>query len=304
MKELPDVTPEIRALLEEIVADPRSSMRLAPRRTSTSWFDRGESLRPREVSATRAERHLVEAHREVLAALFRKAACIALLRMPKLAHRPIDSNGRLFDEDAEEGEWRERVKRCSKGMEPDPSLSRLIASCLSEIEPEAGLALAQASLSLVPCDTARFWVAVCLPRNRARTATGILRRLTGQAHPSALEPHVYTKLASLACAQGRLHEARELYRTAYCLAPESLSGAFYVFNLSCFLGEPIEAIKAGEALSRCSPSDLDLSEARSVLRSWSQTRSETQLRIARDVHRCILGKIPPAAEALCEAYLS
>ena len=97
MKDVPDIAPEIRGLLEEIVADPRSAMRLAPRRALRTWFDTDEMVRASDVVRTSAERHLVEVHREELAALLCEAACISYWKAPVLSNRPIGAEPHLQD---------------------------------------------------------------------------------------------------------------------------------------------------------------------------------------------------------------
>jgi hypothetical protein len=60
MKSVPEIAPEIRSLLEEIVADPRSAIRLVPQRALRTWFDSSETVRASDIVRTNAERHLVE----------------------------------------------------------------------------------------------------------------------------------------------------------------------------------------------------------------------------------------------------
>src|SRR5262245_49199710 len=111
MKDAPEIAPEIRGLLEEIVADPRSAIRLVPRRALRTWFDTGATVRTSDVVRTSAERHLVEMYREELAALLCEAAWISYWKAPVLSSRPTGVDGKLYNPTEREPDWRRRARR-------------------------------------------------------------------------------------------------------------------------------------------------------------------------------------------------
>src|SRR5262245_40199519 len=109
MNDAPEIAPEIRGLLEELVADPRSSMRLVPHRPLHYWFDSDETIRQREISGTKLERHLLEAHRHELAQLLFEASRIAYWKAPIRCLRQLGPDGRPVPNATAERLWRARA---------------------------------------------------------------------------------------------------------------------------------------------------------------------------------------------------
>jgi hypothetical protein len=211
MKDVPAIDPEIRGLLEEIVADPRSRMRLAPRRALREWFDTGETIRPREASVTKAERHLIEVHREALAELLREAAWIAYWKAPVFAHKPVASDGRLYDPADLEPRWRERARVYIKEPCLQDSLVSLLAECLEGLTPARAHSLAMTSLTLVGNDKTRFYLALSVPWDRPRAALSMLRRLSHHRLPRSFSEKVLSCIGARLCAIDALREARAEY---------------------------------------------------------------------------------------------
>jgi hypothetical protein len=133
MKESPEIAPEIRGLLEELVADPRSSMRLVPKRALGSWFDSGETARAREISGTKLERHLIDAHREELAQLLCDAAMISYWKAPIASPLPIGPDGKPHNPASREPHWSLKV-RAAIGLSRDADTD-LLRGCLSGVRP-------------------------------------------------------------------------------------------------------------------------------------------------------------------------
>jgi hypothetical protein len=302
VKNVPDIAPEVRGLLEEIVADPRSRIRLAPRRALSTWFDAGETARASDITRTKAERHLVEVHREELAALLCEASWISYWKAPILAHRPVGPDGSLYNPTYCEPEWRLRAKR-EKYSASDAS--NILRQCLNGIEPHQGERLALASLSLIPRDLARYYFALCVPWDRPRTAIKLLSRLARRALPLSTRGEALLSLASRTCALGMLRAARELYQEFTASSPESPYGRMCSFNLSCFLGDVAEARSEALELSKIvSPHDAVLHEELQLFREWARTRSEEQLAEARRASRSLSGRLPEVATMICRAFES
>lgn len=301
MKDVPEIAPEIRGLLEEIVANPRSAIRLAPRHALRSWFDSGEMVRATDVSKDRAARHLVAAHREELAALLREASWISYWKAPVLAHRPVGVDGKLYHPTDREPAWRHRAER-EVGTPSDRSTSvELLRQCLLGINPQQGWSLAQASLSLVPSDRTRCYVALNVPWSKPRTAIALFGRLERRAQPVSLRPDILLSLGARTCHLGLFSEARELYRSSSVLNPQSPYGWVFAFNLSCFLGEEeaarVEAVELGKLVK---PQDPRILEDRDILRAWAKTRSQVEFQAARKVVNHISDQIPEVTRVLCQ----
>ncbi len=305
MTNAPEIAPEIRGLLEELVADPRSSIRLVPRRPLRYWFDSDETIRPREISGTKLERHILEVHREELADSLLAAARIAYWKAPQFAHWPRDAEGRVFNPDEAESRWRRR------GGEPrDAARSEdveLLRRCL-----EGGLhsydafSLAKASLGVVPRDEARLYLGITVPWDRPRTAMQMLTRLESRAcmHiASDAARHVAARL----CCVGRLRDAQAKYRLALQVDPGVWVGHLYVFNLSCCLGDRDQA---GRQAREADGMKMDgrneravLSEALAILRQWFSEKPALKAvarKCAYDIHK----DLPRPLVAVCEVYSS
>jgi len=304
MSRQPEIAPEIRGLLEEIVADPRSSIRFVPRRALREWFDRGETIRARDVDGTKAARHLIAAHREALACMLLEGAKIAYWKAPVLSHRPVGADGRPFDEREAEREWRHLAVRRATYTGLVGAETELLRQALSGISAESGHALAKASLSLVPCDDARYFVARTVPWNRPRTALSLFERLATRA-TSTLLPHILSSGAARLCCLGLIAGARKSYRAAATLDPASPLDRFCVFNLSCGLGEDKAALSAAEEIGPLvSESDPRVFEAMQLMTGWWREREERERIAAREVLARIKGSIPQVAVHLSEAFAS
>jgi hypothetical protein len=284
------------------VANPRSAIRLAPRRALSSWFDSGEMIRPTDVSRDKAARHLVAAHREELAALLQEASWISYWKAPVLAHRPIGADGRLYHPTQREPDWFRRVERqvsISPGRSHDVELLR---QCLVGIKPQQGWTLAKGSLSLVPSDRTRCYLALNAQWHRPRTAIALFGRIERCAQPASLRPTILLSLGSQTCHLGLVAEARNYYRASSTLDPYSPYGWSYAFNLSCFLGDETRAREAAAELGRLAgPQDSRVLDIGSVLRDWWKTRSGIELGRALMFMERMKNRIPEVAAALFQA---
>ncbi len=299
MRTLPEIDPEVRGLLEEIVADPRSCLRLVPRKPLKSWFDSDETVRASDVSGTKAERHLIEAHREALAELLREAARIAYWKAPVWAHRPLTKNGELRDLKQAEPAWRVRaglrLEAHARGGQVD-----LLRSCLEGIQPERGLALARASLGLTPSNLTRIDVALTIPWSLPYSALSLLGRLSRRV-TSELKPYVLRCMGARLCSVDRLGAARHAYQVASVLDPKSPLGHISAFNLSCYMGDAETAVAESRSLEATAGGDVRVSEAESLLVQWARTRKEPDRMMARDVVARIRERVPLLGRRLCQA---
>lgn len=302
MREAPEIAPEIRGLLEELVADPRSSIRLVPRRPLRTWFDSDETIRPREVSGTKLERHLIEAHREELAQLLFEASRIAYWKDPGPNVRPIGLDGRLFDPATAEESWRSRAQGEAGAVQGDGDVT-LVRECLRSIPPHLGLRLSLASLALVPCDRTRVALAECVPWSQPRTAIGFFRRLAVRPRPSSLLPDIMRFLAARLCSVDRLDDARSLYREATTVDPGYQVDWLCSLNLSCFLNEESSAADDAREMDKLlCLDDPRLAEARGLLRSWVWDRPRGDAANAMRVALGVAAKGYESAAILCGAF--
>jgi hypothetical protein len=295
VKELPEIAPEIRGLLEEIVADPRSAIRFAPRRALRSWFESDEILGARDVSRTRAEKHLIEAHREALAQLLYDAAKIAYWKAPELSLRPLGSDGRPYSPHEEEPLWRLRAEKrlgCTRMVSDGAELLR---KCLTDVSPEDGHALALASLGLVRRDETRVCLACHLMKNQPRAALVVFERTASRTTSARIRGLAWGEVGARLVSLGRLEEAKEAYWRSKGDWPYAW---FSLFNLACFTGKSGEATNCSKELGLLfSPDSSTVSEMSSLLTRWARERTEKEIRCAREtVARIADGLSAPARE--------
>lgn len=301
MNPVPEIAPEVRGLLEELVADPRSSLRLVPRRALRRWFDGGEVLRPREAGSTALERHLVSAHREALARLLYEASRIAYWKAPEFSHRPRGKDGHELDMDLERGQWSNRARGRLVG---DAESVAILRAALDGPAPEQGNALAIASLALVPRIETRLYLALHLPRD-SRDAIESLRAMSRHRMSRSMRSNVLSSLAARTASMGDFSLGRQLYRFAVEAGPHSPLDRLYSFNLCCFLGAEREALSDAEELSRLVvPSDPRLSEASGILVKWKSTRTPRELDLATRTIVKLMPDLPEVATRLGKVIAS
>ena len=200
-----------------------------------------------------------------------------------------------------ESNWIRRAERKIASSPPTSSDVQLLRQCMTGIAATQGYALAQASLSLVPSDRTRCYLALSVPWEKPRVAINLFHRLERRAQPRSLRPDILLSLASRTCHLGLFHEAREFYRASSSLNPQSPYGWVFAFNLSCFLGDAKAAVAEAVELDKTArPDDPRVLEDCNVLREWMKARTEDQLAIARKAVGCMSHELPEVARVLCQ----
>ncbi|HEX6883227.1 MAG TPA: hypothetical protein VF530_07580 [Planctomycetota bacterium] len=302
MKDQPRIAPEIRGLLEEIAADPRSDLRLVPRKPLRAWFERGESAPTSAIATTRAERHLVEEHRESLAALLCEAAWLAYWKAPVLAHRPVDAEGKLYDPAEREPRWRARGERFGRTRSINEGTD-LLRGVLGRLDAGNAHALAVASLQLVPSDRTRCYVALTIPWDRPRSAAHFFRRLSQTAWPIPLRSQALESLGARLCSLGLYYQAREAYRAVPDATPRSPYGLVCSTTLSCLLGDPRALTVESRRLDAVARSmDEPMQEELALLRTWADTLPASLRTVARNTREQVSGELSELGQAITEVF--
>lgn len=298
MKHTLEIDPEIRGLLEEIAADPRSAIRLAPRRALRHWFDHAEPARTRDVASTSAERHLIEAYREEVAELLLDAAEIAYRKAAVYFHTPLDAAGRPVGPRTSEPIWRERASRTVGLLDLDEA--RLMGGCLEAVPAELAYSLATASLSLRPSIQGRVFVATFVPWSQARLSLHLVDRLLTSCPPRWAAPMLRQRAARL-CELGLAEDARAVYQQAAELPSGSPIDRCYAFNLSCFLGDERAAeLQAAALAEQASSADPRIAQARDIVATWISSRSPTARATARQVIANLADDLPEIVRPISE----
>lgn len=243
MKDLPELDAELSGLLAEIAADPRSRLRLAPKRALKSWYLSDEVTRPRDFDRTKAERHLVAAHRDALAELLLRAARVAYWRKP-IYSIPFDCAGtRQITRELEQGWTRVRLD----------GLQDLLSGLLVAPENilfEHGEALAMASLALAPSDSTRLVLACLKKAGEPRSAASFLDQISGPLRDPKVYPSAQLEAGSCLAIAGDFQGALARYAKAATWSPLAF---LCQFNLYAFSGDRIGAktsIRPMAAISR------------------------------------------------------
>jgi tetratricopeptide (TPR) repeat protein len=301
MNQVPEIDPEIRGLLEEIVANPRSSIRLVPRRALLSWFTSGETARARDISESTAVRHLVEAYREELAALLFEAGTISYWKAPVRMHCPVGPDKRPIDPAAQEPAWLNSIKRFAP-FGPDDGAAELLRGCSGGVAPGQAGNLFKASLALVPRERTRCCLVLSLPREEPRTKLAFVSRLAEETQDRGLLAHVWNDLGWALCELGCFADARAAYRRSLQYDPASV-GRIYAFTLSCVLRDTEGSLEEAVAMRQASLSSHQLQEAQVILQDWARSQAQNLFDGAGAIAREVAGSHPEFI-GLCRVFMS
>lgn len=294
------IDPELHGLLDEIVADPRSALRLTPRKALSSWLFGDERI-PRPPSATHAEKHLLEAHREALADLLIQASRVAYWKAPGMGIPVSQARGSRLASVSEEM-LLERVE-VEAGQNPllDPVLGTLLGTW--PLRAETACDLARAALALVPSDEARYAVAVALPDEEFEAAIGILEPLVVRLEKKRnveLACRILSTLGSRQTAAMQLDSARSTYVRCRGLTAISVVVEYSIANLSCYLGDPLGAREAARRIGADSSAWSFADANRKVLSAFAARQDLRSRERARSAFLNV-ADIPPALLTACEA---
>jgi len=290
MKDLPELDAELSGLLAEIAADPRSRLRLAPKRALRSWYLSDEVVRPGNFDRTKAERHLLAAHRDALAELLLRAARVAYWRKPTLSI-PLDRAGKLYAPAELEREWPKRP-----AGELDESLSALLEDP-GRIRHEHGEALATAALALVPRDDARLALACSIKDGQSRSARHLLDSLAGRLRDPKVKGPALLEAGSCGALSGDIIGAIHSYEQAGFWSPLAF---LCLFNLHAFSADVVRA-------RECIAQMMELPKPETVrscrlLAAWAKGRPMSDRKHARSVFMAVSNLIPDGADEVSKIY--
>jgi hypothetical protein len=300
MSPLGYIDPELHGLLDEIVADPRSALRLTPRKALSNWIFSEEIVKPPH-SATRAEHHLIEAHREALAVILIQASRVAFWKAPGLGISVDSASGSRIPR-VTESELESRVAAESRqNPELDPNLTALLGTW--PLRAGQALDMARASLALVPSDEARYAVAVALPESEPDGAIRILKKLVERQEKkrsSDLACRVLSTLGSRLALSKRFESARSVYSRCRDRAAIAVFAEYYIANLSCYLGDSISANEAARRIALDPTAGGEAVDHRRVLSLFAITQDPGSLQLAKKTFRK-LAAVPATLMTACEA---
>jgi len=297
MKPHGEIDPELHGLLDEVVGDPRSSLRLTPRTALSRWFDCGDRLRPHD--GTAAERQLLEVHREALAELLIRASRIAYWKAPDMGIVPHRADGSAAFPPLDPDELGQKIESRLRAYPRVgcPELAALVGRGPGRNE---SLALASAALALVPSDEARHAVAIATPWNQPETALAVLEPLSRRVRAPETRVCVLSAQGARLCSLGRLREALDVYLQCRDLSEISAIQEYYIFNLSCYLEDAEAARVAAQRLQEAPWLGQFAKAQRSILTTFARSLDHERVRKARTIASShVDGSI--AANAVSEA---
>lgn len=294
------IDPELHGLLDEIVADPRSALRLTPRKALGSWLFGDERIRP-PLSATNAERHLLEAHREALADLLIQASRVAYWKEPGMSISVIPSHGSRIPRVTEADLEGFVATESRQNPELDASLGALLGT--SPLRADMSLDFARASLAVAPSDEARYAVVVALPESESDSAIGILETLVQKQERKRNTELLWRILSTLGRRQAaakRLDSARDSYCRCRDMTAVAVVDEYCIANLSFYLGDPSSAHEAARRIAVDPAAWRYAEEQRRALSAFAGTVDLRTLQHGRRVFR-EMADIHPALMTACEA---
>ncbi len=297
----PPFDPEVQALLEEIVADPSSTLLRVPQERLSKWLTAREPpVSPREPLLTRAERHLLQAHRDYVAKLLLEGCILELIKGP-IWKTKIHTWVTVKETPApREDQWRARVTREVR----DPSISsavqddgRWLRRCLGEGPFPPASELAAASLRMVANDEARIWLGVALHREgQSKSALRALTDVVSHRPSAPNERHARMDCGLVHFELGDFVQAVDWYSSAAMVDDASPIPLFSWMVSALQLGDERQslaaAIRIHETVNANHPALMEFLE---LLRSVSPTPKCG--RFLRRVH----DEVPSAARAITDA---
>ena len=300
----------VEDLLREIASDPESRLlRVARPRDFEILFDRAPAVTVATAGITKAERHLLCAHRGELAWVLREACRTRLLRDPALdpwvgRYDTVDRRSESYDVAA----WKRLAERGFRHDSSDPLVSEgihLLEHCVRPEFHRLDIAqLAVASFRLEPTDQARIYVGLDLALRSQlamskRTLQEVLRgepsvRNNASAwHNLALTLSLEGDFVN-ACAAARNSVRKETTR------PEHLLNWFAYTLKARNKHEALEAAEAIRGLLNDENEVVQLFEdqLRSQKTSAERIRADT-----RDFVHSIMDQLPVAARRVANVLL-
>jgi hypothetical protein len=297
---MPIISPELHGLLDEIVKDPRSALRLKPRRALLPWLDSGESVGANPLHASHAEKYLLAAHRDELAKLLAEGAWIRCQEELEFLQTPRRRDGVPVPTSECVAEWKSRRQAVLMGSFASAELSE--ARTLVLDDSVSAHVLATASLALAPSDRGRYSLALSLSAADTRSSIRIFQRIAARPVNAMVKSDASNILGAVLARMECVELARDAYLRSFEVRPEANLAIFSLFNLSCFAGDDAGALRYSRVLQQQSGiGDLFLLEAVRIIGRWARNVSRSSNQRAIKTIKRVHGRLSPPALALAGA---
>jgi tetratricopeptide (TPR) repeat protein len=264
---------DVQDLIARAIDDPASTLTRTPEDFS-GWLRRREALSGGEALLTRAEKHLVRAHREELAILLYQACQSALFEEPTFNSYFCRKQSPSKEVKVPEpGDWKRRAAReLPLAARVSVDASQALKEALARF-PSPGWAsrLAVASFNLLPRDETRIWLGLALHQEGSTNLARLSFEEALRVRPSTPnEALAHLNLGSCAFRSGDLTTAWEHYAFAARVGEGLVPALAFLMSSSILLGRDQEAIEASKRLEESvSGHHALLDECARVIRAYT-----------------------------------
>lgn len=295
------MTPELRELLGAIADDPRAQLL---RVRSHQAFREGLERNPKVSSAApflrKAERRLLELHREELGRLLYAYAHIVRMQVPENTLRVHYQDCEVAPPAKAELDHRARALLATEGA--DPPETELLRRCLASTSGLDATEVIGATLRVAPSDKAQVMLGtdLCLEGQRAE-ADKALRSFLARGPGSPIDSYAWESLGVLAAQSGELAAAAGSYESSVRADPTRVVPALAWLWFSLRAEDVRSASMAAAFVDRVVPADVPAI-------TWFRGLGDSGVRgaVSPDVARLarsVAGRSGPASRRIVDGFL-
>ena len=295
----PTFDPEVRAILDEVIADPKSSLLRPPEIKCAKIL----GLTEEKVSVganflTSAERHLLERYREEVGRMLYQAAALKL-RTPS----PLESrlHSVAFGKSEALSDRFERLNGRGRVIGAERELEMLEQFSSRAPEQPITSVLASASLRILPCDEARILLAMTLnAEDRPDVARRGLKEVLDRSPSARLKSMCHANLGFFSATAKDFDGALTSYKIASVTGEPTAweCGNWLIFAIRD--GNRAEIVAAAERLDDIGLRTDRLDEMLLFLRDDVQNENWWPTQESRRVMPRLIDRLPPRAKVFAD----
>ncbi len=307
----PTIDPEVVSLLREAASSPDSRLLQVPRTGFSSWLRRREPpLSPREPFLSRAERYLLQEHREQVAYLLYKACQRAILERPpseSMVYRNASPGLEIRLPGPEW--WTRETGSASRAMPADGEAMRELFALAEELRPQpakrlSASELAAASLRIVHRDETRIWLGMALlHESKTKEARGSLEAVIYHL-PSELNASLaWQDLGWMHYVGGDYSSAMDCYREASLVGPPRITPVLAWLHVAFCAGEREAVSLAAGRLAELDP--MGSRDVNECIAMWEGRRRSGSFRPSaqsRSLAMEVVDVLPTAAARIAHVF--
>lgn len=288
----PDFDPEVVALLDEVAADPNSTLLRIPKGRLLKWVGRPEEIvSPSGSHLTKAEKHLAAAYREEAAWVLLQA-CIAGLRRDPLLFSTVEPDPKL-------------VQRRARHLSGNEYLSASSQAALSQLNTQDAFDAARlgtAAMRLVPNDTNRNALAVALlPKGQHVGAMRLLTRVLVGEPDTTQRSQAWENMAKVWTIRRDFAKSFECNRMALQSAPSTIRLLVWCLTSALQAGHEPRARDCVSELEK-HPALADIDQISSALSLARETGGWSPTAASRMLSERLRGEVAQPVREVCDVF--